>query len=184
VPRLYVDTASLSLLIEKKTDPEAEAVRQLLELGKTGQATILHSDVVDSWMWGARAASRKMALGPELEAAHAEDVRSTLPITKFSSAALQKLTGEQKGELYKALTQAYARYFYQRSELGLIIATMTAIQHKADVMASPDAAKWQRFVFANVERIAQRESGTPLKLAIPSRALQLLSPSPSGQPVS
>jgi hypothetical protein len=51
-------------------------------------------------------------------------------------------------------------------------------------MASPDAAKWQRFVFANVERIAQRESGTPLKLAIPSRALQLLSPNPSGQPVS
>ncbi|MBV8087899.1 MAG: hypothetical protein JO247_24070 [Chloroflexi bacterium] len=184
MPRLYIDTASLSLLIEKKTDPEADAVRQLLELGKNGQATILHSDVLDSWMWGARAESRKMALGPELESAQAEDIRSTLPITKFSSAALQQLTGEQKGELYKALAQAYARYFYQRSELGLIIATMTAIQHKADVMASPDAAKWQRFVFANVERIAQRQSGVPLKLVVPSRALQMLGAAASGQPVT
>jgi len=173
MPRVYLDTASLSLLIERKLEPETEAVRQILALGKEGKIQILHSDVVDRWMWGARAESRKMALDPELEAAHAEDVKSTLPITKFSSAALQKLTGEQKGELYKALTQAYARYFYQRSELGLIIATMTAIQNKADVMASPDAAKWQRFVFANVERIALRESGVALKLVIPSRALQL-----------
>ena len=179
MPRLYLDTASLSLLIEKKTEPETEAVRQLLELGKSGRAHILHSDVVDSWLWGARAESRKMALRPELEAAHAEDVRSTLPLTKFSSSAMQKLTGDQKGELYKGLTQAFARYFYQRSELGLIIATMTAIQHAADVMASPEAAKWQRFVFANVERLAQRESSVALKLAIPSRALQLAEAVPS-----
>ena len=169
--RVYLDTASLSSLLERKTEPETEAVRQLLDLGKAGSLELLHSDVVDSWLWGARAASRKMALDPELEAAHAADVRSTLPITKFSSAALQKLTGEQKGELYKAVTQAYAKYFYQRSELGLIIHTMTAIQNKAEVMATPDAAKWQRFVFANVERIAQRESGVGLKLVLPSRAL-------------
>lgn len=173
-PRVYLDTASLSSLIEKKTEPETEAVRQLLELGKGRVIQVLHSDIVDSWMWGARAASRKMALEPELQAAHAEDVRSTLPIIKFSSAALQKLTGDEKGELYKGLSQAFARYFYQRSELGLIIATMTAIQNKADLMASPDAAKWQRFVFANVERIAARETGVPLKLRIPSRALDLV----------
>jgi hypothetical protein len=169
--RLYVDTASFNLLLERKTEPETESVRQLLELCKEGQLQLLHSDVVDSWLWGARAASRKMALQPELDAAHAEDVRSTLPITKFSSAALQKLTGEQKGELYKAVTQAYAKYFYQRSELGLIIHTMTAIQNKAELMISPDAAKWQRFVFANVERIAQRESGVSLKLMLPSKAV-------------
>ena len=169
--RVYLDTASLSLLLERKTEPETEAVRQLLELGKADKLELLHSDVVDSWLWGARTASRKMALDPELEAAHAADVRSTLPITKFSSAALQKLTGEQKGELYKAVTQAYAKYFYQRSELGLIIHTMTAIQHKADVMVSPDAAKWQRFVFANIERVAQRESGVPLRLITPSKAV-------------
>jgi hypothetical protein len=168
---VYLDTASLSLLLERKTEPETEAVRQLLELGKAGKLELLHSDVVDSWLWGARTASRKMALDPELEAAHAADARSTLPITKFSSAALQKLTGEQKGELYKAVTQAYAKYFYQRSELGLIIHTMTAIQHKADVMVSPDAAKWQRFVFANIERVAQRESGVPLRLITPSKAV-------------
>src|SRR5579862_9722167 len=106
MPRVYLDTAALSLLIEKKTDPEAEAVRQVLELGKQGKIELLHSDVVDSWLWGARSEGRKMALQPELDAAHAEDVRSSLPITKFSSAALQKLTGEQKGELYKSLTQA------------------------------------------------------------------------------
>jgi len=173
MPGVYLDTASLSLLIEKKTDPEAEAVRQILELGKQGAVELLHSDVVDSWLWGARTEGRKMALQPELEAAHAQDVRSSLPITKFSSAALQKLTGGEKGELYKALTQAYAKYFYQRSEIGLIIHTMTAIQHKAAIMASPEASKWQRFVLANVERIAQRESGVPLKLAVPSKALQL-----------
>ena len=173
MPRVYLDTASLSSLIEKKTDPETEAVRQLLDLGKQGRIDILHSDVVDSWLWGARTASRKMALGPELEDAHAQDVSSTLPLTKFSSAALQKLTGEQKGELYKALTQAYARYFYQRRELGLIIATMTAIQHEAEIMASPDASKWQRFVFANVERVAQRERGVAMKLVAPSRAVAL-----------
>jgi hypothetical protein len=169
--RVYLDTAALSSLIERKTEPETEAVRQLLELGQQGKIQLLHSDVVDSWLWGARAEGRKMALQPELQAAGAEDVRSSLPITKFSSAALQKLTGDQKGELYKALTQAYAKYFYQRSELGLIINTMTAIQNKADVMATPDAAKWQRFVFANVERVAQRESGIPLKLVVPSKAL-------------
>mgnify|MGYP001401794461 CR=1 FL=1 len=174
MPRVYVDTASLSSLLERKTEPETEAVRQILELGKQGRIDILHSDVVDSWLWGARAESRKLALGSELEAAHAQDVRSTMPLAKFSTAALQKLTGEQKGELYKALTQAYARYFYQRSEQGLLIHTMTAIQHQADVMASPDAAKWQRFVFANVERLGQRHSGVPLKLALPSRALELL----------
>ena len=93
--RVYVDTASLSALLERKTEPETEAVRQVLELGKTGAVQILHSDVVDSWLWGARAASRKMALDPELTAAQAQDVRSTLPIARFSSAALQKLTGEQ-----------------------------------------------------------------------------------------
>lgn len=169
--RVYLDTASLSSLLERKTEPETEAVRHLLELGKAGSLELLHSDVVDSWLWGARAASRKMALDPELEAAHAADVQSTLPITKFSSAALQKLTGEQKGELYKAVTQAYAKYFYQRSELGLIIHTMTAIQNKAELMVSPDAAKWQRFVFANIERIAQRESGVSLKLITPSKAI-------------
>ncbi|MFI5269600.1 MAG: hypothetical protein ACHQ7M_19670, partial [Chloroflexota bacterium] len=63
------------------------------------------------------------------------------------------------------------KYFYQRSELGLVIHTMTAIQNKADLMVSPDAAKWQRFVFANIERIAQRESGVPLRLMLPSKAL-------------
>jgi len=169
--RLYLDTASLNLLLERKTEPEAEAVRQLIELAKEGQLQLLHSDVVDSWLWGARTASRKMALGPELDAAHGEDVRSTLPLTKFSSAALQKLTGEQKGELYKAVTQAYAKYFYQRSELGLIVHTMTAIQNKAELMVSPDAAKWQRFVFANIERVAQRESSVSLRLMVPSKAL-------------
>jgi hypothetical protein len=169
--RLYLDTASLNLLLERKTEPEAEAVRQILEFANEGKLQLLHSDVVDSWLWGARAASRKMALQPELEAARAEDVRSSLPITKFSSAAMQKLTGEQKGDLYKLVTQAYAKYFYQRSELGLIIHTMTAIQNKAELMASPDAAKWQRFVFANIERIAQRQSGTPLKLMLPSKAV-------------
>lgn len=173
--RVYLDTAALSSLIERKLEPETDAVRQLIELGKQGVIQILHSDVVDSWLWGARTEGRKMALQPELEAAHAEDVHSSLPITKFSSAALQKLTGEQKGELYKGITQAYAKYFYQRSELGLIIHTMTAIQNKADVMASPDAAKWQRFVFANVERIAQRESGVALKLTLPSKALSIAS---------
>jgi hypothetical protein len=171
--RVYLDTSALSSLIERKTDSETDAVRQLLQLGKDGKLQILHSDVVDTWLWGARAEGRKMALQPELDAAHAVDIRSSLPITKFSSAALQKLTGEQKGELYKAITQAFAKYFYQRSELGLIIHTMTAIQHKTDVMATPDAAKWQRFVFANIERVAQRESGAPLKLAIPSKALTL-----------
>lgn len=169
--RLYVDTASFNLLLERKTEPETEAVRQLLDLCKEGQLQLLHSDVLDSWLWGARAAGRKMALQPELDAAHGEDVHSTLPITKFSSAALQKLTGEQKGELYKAITQAYAKYFYQRSELGLILHTMTAIQNKAELMISPDAAKWQRFVFANVERVAQRESGVSLKLMLPSKAV-------------
>lgn len=173
--RVYLDTASLSSLIERKLEPETDAVRQLIELGKQGAVQVLHSDVVDSWLWGSRAEGRKMALQPELEAAHAEDVRSSLPITKFSSAALQKLTGEQKGELYKAITQAFAKYFYQRSELGLIIHTMTAIQNKADVMASPDAAKWQRFVFANIERVAQRESGVGLKLTLPSKALSIAS---------
>ncbi len=173
--RVYLDTASLSSLIERKTEPETEAVRQLLELGKAGAIQLLHSDVVDSWLWGDRAEGRKMALQPELEAAHAEDVRSSLPISKFSKAALDQLTGAQKGELYKALTQAYAKYFYQRSELGLIIHTMTAIQNKAEVMASPEAAKWQRFVFANVERIAQRESGVPLRLTLPSKALAFVS---------
>src|SRR5579862_4401796 len=157
--RLYLDTAALSSLIERKLEPETEAVRQLLDLGKAGKVQVLHSDVVDSWLWGARTESRKLALQPELESAGAQDVRSSLPITKFSKAALDKLTGGQKGELYKALTQAYAKYFYQRSELGLIIHTMTAIQNQADVMASPEAAKWQRFVFANVERIAHRENG-------------------------
>lgn len=173
--RVYLDTSSLSSLIERKTDPETEAVRQLLEEAKQGRIQLLHSDVVDGWLWGARADSRRMALQPELEAAQAEDVRSGLPITKFSSAALQKLTGEQKGELYKAITQAYAKYFYQRSELGLIIHTMTAIQNKADVLATPDAAKWQRFVLANVERIAQRENGTPVKLMVPSKAVSFVS---------
>ncbi len=168
--RLYLDTTALSSLIERKTDPETDAVRQLLAAGKDGQLQLLHSDVVDGWLWGARAESRRMALQPELTAANVEDVRSTLPITKFSSAALQKLTGEQKGELYKAVTQAYAKYFYQRSELGLIIHTMTAIQHQAAVMVNTDAAKWQRFVLANVERIAQRECGVPLKLMLPSKA--------------
>ncbi|HLG71977.1 MAG TPA: hypothetical protein VK009_16285 [Chloroflexota bacterium] len=172
--RVYLDTASLSSLIERKTEPETEAVRQLIEGGKNGALQLLHSDVVDAWLWGARAESRRMALQPELEAAHAEDVRSSLPITKFSSAAMQKLTGEQKGDLYKALTQAYAKYFYQRSELGLIIHTMTAIQHKAEVMVSPDAAKWQRFVLANIERIAQRESGVALKLMVPTKALSFV----------
>ena len=169
--RVYLDTASLSCLLERKTEPETDAVRQLLDHAKAGKLHVLHSDVVDSWLWGARAAGRKMALGPELEAAGAEDVHSTLPITKFSSAALQKLTGEQKGELYKAVTQAYAKYFYQRSELGLIIHTMTAIQNRAELMVSPDAAKWQRFVFANIERVAQRESGVSLRLMLPSKAL-------------
>ena len=173
--RLYVDTASLNYLLERKTEPETEAVRQILELGKEGKLELLRSDIVDSWLWGARAASRSMALQPELDAAHAQNVRSNLPITKFSSAALQKLTGEQKGELYKAITQAYAKYFYQRSELGLIIHTMTAIQNKADVMVSPEAAKWQRFVFANIERIAQRESSVPLKLLTPTKALAFVS---------
>ena len=168
--RLYLDTASLSSLIERKTEPETEAVRQLLELGKQGKLQVLHSDVVDSWLWGARAQGRKMALQPELDAAQAEDVRSSLPITKFSSAALQKLSGAEKGELYKALTQAYAMYFYQRSELGLIIHTMTAIQNRADVLATPEAAKWQRFVTANLERISQRESGVRLHLLLPSKA--------------
>ena len=169
--RAYLDTASLNLLLERKTEPETECVRQLLDLAKEGKLQLLHSDVVDSWLWGARAASRKMALQPELDATHAEDVRSTLPITKFSSAALQKLTGEQKGALYKAVTQAYAKYFYQRSELGLIIHTMTAIQSKAELMVSPDAAKWQRFVSANVEHVAQREGGVSLKLMLPSKAV-------------
>src|SRR5579883_284781 len=173
--RVYLDTASLNLLIEKET----EAVRQLLALGRDGAIELLHSNVVDSWLWGARAASRRMALDPELEAAHAHDVRSTLPITKFSSAAMQKLTGEQKGEIYKAVTQAYARYFYSRSELGLIIHTMTAIQNEAELMASPEAAKWQRFVFANIERVAQRESGVALRLAAPSDVLNRVSPQPS-----
>jgi hypothetical protein len=172
--RVYLDTSALSSLIERKLEPETEAVRQLLELGKRGTIHILRSDVVDSWLWGARAEGRKVALQPELEAAHAEDVRSSLPITKFSSAALQKLTGEEKGELYKALTQAFAKYFYQRSELGLIIHTMTAIQNQAEIMATPEAAKWQRFVFANIERIAQRASGVPLKLALPSKALAII----------
>ncbi|GEM_PF-3082217 len=175
MPRIYLDTAALNLLIEKKTDPEAEAVRRLLAQGKAGEIELVHSDVVDSWLWGGRAEGRRMALGPELEAARAEDVRSSLPITKFSSAALQKLTGAEKGELYKALTQAYARYFYQRSELGLIIHTLTAIQHRSDIMASPEAAKWQRFVVANIERIAQRETGTKLTLMVPSRAIERLS---------
>jgi hypothetical protein len=173
--RVYLDTSSLSSLIERKTELETEAVRQLLELGKQGKIRILHSDVVDGWLWGARAEGRRLAIQPELDAAHAEDVRSSLPIAKFSTAALQKLTGEQKGELYKAITQAYAKYFYQRSEIGLIIHTMTAIQNKADVMASPDAAKWQRFVFANIERVAQRESGASLRLAVPSKALSFVS---------
>lgn len=168
---MYLDTAALNLLIEKKTDPETQAVRDVLDLAREGRIELLHSDVVDSWLWGARAESRKMALNGPLAAAGARDVRSTLPLTKFSSAALQKLTGEQKGELYKALTQAYARYFYQRSELGLIIHTLTAIQHGAAVMVTPEASKWQRFVFANVERIAKRESGTPLALAVPEKAL-------------
>lgn len=168
---VYLDTAALSSLLERKTEPETQAVRQLLEMGRSGKVDLLHSDVVDSWLWGARAASRKMALDTELEAAHATDVRSSLPITKFSSAALQKLTGEEKGELYKSVTQAYAKYFYQRSELGLIIHTMTAIQNKAELMVSPDVAKWQRFVFANVERIAQRESGVSLRLMMPSKAV-------------
>jgi hypothetical protein len=170
---LYLDTASLSSLIEKKTEPETEAVRQIIELGKQGKLQLLHSDVVDSWLWGGRAASRKMAIQPELDAASALDVVSSLPIAKFSAAALQKLTGGEKGELYKAITQAYAKYFYQRSEIGLIVHTMTAIQNKANIMASPDAAKWQRFVFANVERIGQRETGVPLKLVLPSKALRL-----------
>src|SRR5205823_380429 len=52
MPRVYLDTASLSLLIERKTEPETEAVRQLLEAGKSGQIELLHSDVVDSWLWG------------------------------------------------------------------------------------------------------------------------------------
>ena len=172
--RVYLDTASLSSLIERKTEPETEAVRQLIELGKQGQVQLLHSDVIDGWLWGARAEGRRMAIQPELDAAHAEDVRSTLPLTKFSSAALQKLTGEQKGELYKAVTQAYAKYFYQRSEIGLIVHTMTAIQNRADLMASPQAAKWQRFVFANIERIAHRESGLSLKLTVPSKALSFV----------
>ena len=175
MPRVYLDTASLSLLIERKTEPETEAVRQLLEAGKSGQIELLHSDVVDSWLWGARTESRKMALQPELDAARAQDVRSSLPIAKFSKAALDQLTGVQKGELYKAVTQAYAKYFYQRSELGLIIHTMTAIQNKAEVVASPEAAKWQRFVFANIERIAQRESGVALKLLLPSKAVAFVS---------
>ncbi|HEX6513321.1 MAG TPA: hypothetical protein VF157_13540 [Chloroflexota bacterium] len=172
--RVYLDTAALSSLIERKTEPETEAVRELLELGKQGKIELLHSDVVDSWLWGARAEGRKMALQPELEAAHAQDVQSTLPITKFSKAALDKLTGAQKGELYKALTQAFAKYFYQRSELGLIIHTMTAMQHKAELLASPEAAKWQRFVLANIARIGQRESGVSLQLTLPSRALASL----------
>ncbi len=171
--RVYLDTATLNTLIERKTEPETDAVRELLRLGKEGKVQLLHSDVVDAWLWGARAGSRRMALQPELDAVHAEDVHSTLPITKFSSAALQKLTGEQKGELYKAVTQAYAKYFYQRSEIGLIIHTMTAIQNRADLMASPEAAKWQRFVFANIDRIARRESGVSLTLAVPSKVLSL-----------
>ena len=173
-PRVYLDTASLNLLIEQKTEAETECVRQLLSAAQRGEVGVLHSDIVDSWLWGARAQSRKLALGPELAAAGAENVSSSLPLTKFSASALQKLSGEQKGELYKALNQAFARYFYQRSELGLIIATMTAIQNRAEILVSPEAAKWQRFVFANVERIAKRESGVALKLAIPSRALSLL----------
>lgn len=173
--RIYLDTACLSSLIEKKTEPETEAVRELLRLGREGLAHLLHSDVVDSWLWGARAAGRKAAIQPELDLAQAKDVRSTLPITKFSTSALQKLTGEEKGKLYPQLTQAYAKWFYQRSETGLIIHTLTAIQNKADVLATPDAAKWPRFVQANLERIARKETGTPLAMCLPSKAVSLVS---------
>ena len=34
---MYLDTASLSSLIERKTEPETEAVRQILNLGKQGE---------------------------------------------------------------------------------------------------------------------------------------------------
>ncbi|MHB8618764.1 MAG: hypothetical protein ACYDAG_04195 [Chloroflexota bacterium] len=112
---IYLDTAALSLLIERKTEPEAEAVRDLLRLGREGAVQLLHSDVVDSWLWGARAGGRKMAIQPELDAAQAVDTLSNLPLTKFSAAALQKLTGEQRGTLYPRVTQAYAKWFYQRS---------------------------------------------------------------------
>ncbi len=173
--RIYIDTASLSSLIEKKTEPETEAVRELLRCGREGLVQLIHSDVVDSWLWGARAAGRKAAIAPELELAHAEDARSTLPITKFSASALQKLTGEEKGKLYPQLTQAYAKWFYQRSEIGLILHTLTAIQSKADILATPDATNWPRFVPANLERIARKETGTPLTLCLPSKALSLVS---------
>ncbi|MDE3076651.1 MAG: hypothetical protein KGJ86_14630 [Chloroflexota bacterium] len=170
--RVYLDTAALSSLIEKKIDPETEAVRELLRLGREGAVTPLHSGVVDSWLWGGRAEGRKAALQPELDAARAEDVSSSLPIAKFSASALQKLTGEQKGHLYPQITQAYARWFYQRSEIGLIVHTLTASQHQADLLATPEAAKWPRFVPANIERIALKENGRPLIFTMPSKALE------------
>lgn len=172
--RVYLDTASLSLLIEQKTAPEAEAVRGLLELGRGGGVQLLHSMVVDSWLWGGRSAGRQAALEPELLAAHVQDVQSTLPITKFSTSALQKLTAEQKGPLYPRVTQAYARWFYQRSEIGLIIHTLTSLQHAADVLATGEAAKWPRFVGANLDHLARQENQKGLTFALPSRALELV----------
>ncbi|MGH2519073.1 MAG: hypothetical protein ACRDF8_04665, partial [Chloroflexota bacterium] len=158
---------------EQKTAPETEAVRGLLELGRSGGVELLHSTVVDSWLWGGRSAGRQAALEPELVAAHAQNVQSTLPITKFSTSALQKLTGDQKGPLYPKITQAYARWFYQRSEIGLIVHTLTSLQHAADVLATPEAAKWPRFVGANLDRLARQENQKGLAFALPSRALDL-----------
>jgi hypothetical protein len=149
-------------------------VHGLLALGKKEKIQILHSAVVDSWLWGGRASSRRLALDPELEAAHAEDVTSSLPLTKFSTAALQKLTAEEKGKLFPQVSQAYARWFYQRSETGLIVATITAIQHQASFLVTPEASKWPRFVPANLEHLSRKENGVPMRLSLPSKALAAL----------